>query len=62
MSEVDVLLEHVLGEVLLITGYTRPRFSNCGDEERGNKVILAVSTILAKSKKKNFGFPENLSL
>lgn len=39
MSQVDVLLEHVLGEVLLVAGYTRPRFSNCSDEERGNAVI-----------------------
>lgn len=42
MSEVDVLLEHVLCEVLLIAGYTGPRFSNCSDEERGNTVISAA--------------------
>lgn len=32
MSQVDVLLQHVLGQVLLITCYTRPRLPHCGEK------------------------------
>lgn len=29
VSQVDVLLQHVLGQVLLIARHTRPRFTHC---------------------------------
>lgn len=36
VCEVDVLLQHVLGQVLLVACGTRPRLTHCREGERGS--------------------------
>lgn len=34
VRQVDVLLQHILGQVFLVTGGTRPRLAHCNDSKR----------------------------